>query len=1081
MALASKVAVVSNDPAQIEQSKGLQGLLETVTGSNQTVRVFIGNYDDIDEFRPDLVVDYGEEQLTLQAHARALEPNVQFRYSAPDLRIAQANAEPLREDPALTWMSIAKQLTEHFEWAEALAVYSIEKSTGLIQAFRDSIFTPVFINTDIQSSEVDLLVTRELRITGIRPIFILGGLRTTNLFLASLTKYEMDVGYAVILIGTNCQFDVTLYPNGVLCIVLEGAEAAESETVVDYWYTYYALANKPLETWSLVNVAAGHKHIVGHYAQGRLSINSAIEFPGGLSTLPIDTQVEIVVALISMEGNSFVNSQKAAPFALEDFHLSSKKFTMKLILLDICSLDPVDAGEACLAVIKANKVTLLLMNDITTMPLYIMNWQNTVNKHAAFISVIVSMDDLGDSSKYPNYVQIAQSPAYAFKHLALLVKSLKYTAMNLFVDPYFPDVKKQQTAALESAGVTVVTPDELIYYNSTDPDYCTKAAEQVKQSGLRPLMNYVFNHNWISCYFPALHKAGFSGDDLVHISLFGTFKMYDLLVKDEDKEAHKEMFRTTLSANFEGYKGDFGEKVKQKLAKQIPNIFWNDCFVYDTMAVAVTAVDFMLRRGLNFYDWQETIQAVRSVRLLGCSGAITFSKDHNYRRDIDAAYLQTQDVGGGELEDIKACTTSFVGETPFTIIGNFQWFDDTSDMPKQYRLNVKYCPFPEEYRRDSEKSQLLEARIVLSLFGISAGIALVTYFLVGRKQPMNPVESPVLLGTQDMIIVTSTLGEVAFIGLLTPKAGPLNFVLISLITQGLNFFDLGDGKIFDVLNATFAGISLTLLITGICALNRFRPFGFDVQVLAVFLVRTLFGLFVLVLFSVFDCSEAASATDDYDVQDSFMDVDCSETCWEGKHLSYSIASAVIFLVFVLVFIPASSLLSNTLEGLQFETNPAFLLIRIPFLTLFVALLKASPLMTSATHSVLYMLVLAVYAAACFKVKALAIPSLDFIHSASLLILLFVSLCQTLHFEVYDNYLAWVLISYLGIVVGVGLVYLRCSRLPTMILNPPKIDFAEMLKFAFRFNRKFDPAKIYEASHPRYRPVTVDTQTILSST
>jgi hypothetical protein len=240
------------------------------------------------------------------------------------------------------------------------------------------------------------------------------------------------------------------------------------------------------------------------------------------------------------------------------------------------------------------------------------------------------------------------------------------------------------------------------------------------------------------------------------------------------------------------------------------------------MGIAVTAVDFMLRRGLNFYDWQETIKAVRSVRLLGCSGAITFSEDHNYRRDIDFAYYQSQDVEGGRLVDVKTSTTSLVGDSPFTIQGNFQWVDNTSDMPKQYRLNVKDCLFPEEYRIDSEKSQLLEARIVLSLFGISALIALVTYLLVGRKHPMNPVESPVLLGTQDMIIVTSTLGEVAFIGMLTPNAGPLNFVLLSLISRSLSSLNMSDGKLFDVLNVTFAGISLAIVITGSCTLNRFK-------------------------------------------------------------------------------------------------------------------------------------------------------------------------------------------------------------------------------------------------------------------
>jgi hypothetical protein len=1075
MALASKVAVVSDDPAQIELSKGLRGLLETMTGSNQTVRVFKGNYEDIDKFRPDLVVDYSQEQLTLQAHARPLAPDVQFRYSAPDLRIAKANAGPLREDPRTTWVPIANQLTEHFRWAEALAVYSIEKSTGLIQALRDSIFTPVFISTDIQSSEMDSLVTRELRITGIRPIFILGGLKTTNLFLASLSKYEMNAGYAVILIGTNCQFDVTLYPTGVLCIVLEGAEAAESEAVVDYWYTYYALANKPIETWSLVNVVEGQKRIVGRIAQGRLSINSPIEFSGGLSTLPIDTQVEIVVGLMSMITPGTAYTQLAAKFALEDFHLSSKRFSIKLIRLDICSeFDPVEGGEACLAALKANKVTLVLMSDITTIPLYILDWQNTVNKHAAFINIAASVD-LGDSSKYPNYVQIAQSPPYYYRHLALLVKSLKYTEVNFFVDPHFLTVKQIQSQAFEMARVKVVTPDELIHYDSTDPDYCTKAAEQVKKSRLRPLINYVFPQNWISCYFPALHEAGFSGDDLVEFNPFGTFLMFDQLVQDADKEAYKDMFRTISQIVWDPYKGDFGEKVRQKLDEQIPRIGWNDCFVYDTMAVAVTAVDFMLRRGLNFYDWQETMKAVRSVRLLGCSGAITFSEDHNFRRDLDISYFQAQDVGGGKLKEVKACTTSLAGEKPFVIQGDFQWTDNTSDTPEQYRLNVKDCPFPEEYRRDSEKSQLLEARIVLSLFGVSAVIALVTYLVAGRKQPMKPLQTPVLLGTQDMIIVTSTLGEVAFIGLLTPKAGALDFVLLRLISRNLSSLDLSDGRFFEWLDVTFAGISLAIVITGVCALNRFRPFRVDVQVLAVLLVRMSFGLFVFVLFSVFDCSEAASATDDYDVQDSFMDVDCSETCWEGKHLSYSIASAVFFLVFVLVSIPASSSLSNTMEGLQFETNPAFLLIRIPFLTLFVALLKVSPLMSSATHSVIYLIVLAVYTVTCFKLKALAIPTLDFVHCASLLMLLFVSLCQTLYIEVYDNYLVWLTISYLGVAVAVGLLYLRYRRLPNMILKPPQVDKVEMFKFAFKFNRRFQPSKIYEAGHANFRPMSVTSE------
>jgi hypothetical protein len=32
-----------------------------------------------------------------------------------------------------------------------------------------------------------------------------------------------------------------------------------------------------------------------------------------------------------------------------------------------------------------------------------------------------------------------------------------------------------------------------------------------------------------------------------------------------------------------------------------------------------------------------------------------------------------------------------------------------------------------------------------------------------------------------------------------------------------------------------------------------------------------------------------------------------------------------------------------------------------------------------------------------------------------------------------------------------------------------------LNFAFMFNRRFDPAKIYEANHSRYRPVNMESE------
>jgi hypothetical protein len=344
----------------------------------------------------------------------------------------------------------------------------------------------------------------------------------------------------------------------------------------------------------------------------------------------------------------------------------------------------------------------------------------------------------------------------------------------------------------------------------------------------------------------------------------------------------------------------------------------------------------------------------------------------------------------------------------------------------------------------------------MALFGVTVLIALVSYFVVHRGLVMTPIASPILLGTQDTLVLGSTFLEVLLIGMLTPQAGQVNFFTISTLTNAYKF-TFEDGKLFQILNGMYGCIALSVAVTVACALRQFRTYKVDVQLLAVAVSRPLFIGIVFILFSTFDCSEAAAETSDLDLQNSFMDIDCYETCWEGRHLRYSIASAVFFFIFVLVSIPASAHLTNTLEGLQFETNPRFLLLRVPFLTLFIALLKSSPLMSLAAHSALYLILLTAYLLLCLWIKVLPFPRLDFLHSLSLLVLIVLSLCQALYQEVYPNYLAWLFIGYgVALLIG-GLGLLKLKKLPQLTLSPPFIDTVAWFNFAFRRNAPYDPS------------------------
>jgi hypothetical protein len=114
-------------------------------------------------------------------------------------------------------------------------------------------------------------------------------------------------------------------------------------------------------------------------------------------------------------------------------------------------------------------------------------------------------------------------------------------------------------------------------------------------------------------------------------------------------------------------------------------------------------------------------------------------------------------------------------------------------------------------------------------------------------------------------------------------------------------------------------------------------------------------------------------------------------------------------------------------------------------------------MSSATHSALYLILLTAYLLVCLWIKVLPIPTPDFLPSLSLVVLIVLSLCQTLYQEVYSNYLSCLLIGYgVALLIG-GLGGLKLKKLPQLTIKPPFIDAEALFKFAFRRNAQYTPS------------------------
>jgi hypothetical protein len=283
---------------------------------------------EVSSYQPDLVVDYTEEALKLNFHARAFMSISKFSYSEIALTPANQHAKRLRENPETAWPELVIALSSYYGWGEAVVI-------GLGYLFKfDSpglTTTTLFVSELVSQNVIDKLVTREVRQSGIRQVFILASQAVTEAVLRSLAKYDMNEGYAVVLIGTNCQFDRSLYPQELLCFAHTGTESASSPLEVEFWYVYTALTSGSLADWVPVNSFGSKYKVVGNFKQSHLTLTSSAVFPGSKLTQPNDEPFPIHINL-----NNWFTAflpQQTMTFAFEDFPLKARRFLLPKHLL----------------------------------------------------------------------------------------------------------------------------------------------------------------------------------------------------------------------------------------------------------------------------------------------------------------------------------------------------------------------------------------------------------------------------------------------------------------------------------------------------------------------------------------------------------------------------------------------------------------------------------------------------------------------------------------------------------------------------------------------------------------------------
>jgi hypothetical protein len=834
--------------------------LLNASGSVHEVRAFeqqfVGDLEDVEEFVPQVVLDYSEDLFNLAANARALASKTLFLYSNDDLRIPQPQAKPLRENKAHLWSTLASSLAKHFGWEEALLLIDWPNKLAVLNTFAEPFTEQLTVGEGLEQGVYDLLATREIRRSGVHAVFLMTSPAITEAMLRAFTKYAMDKGYAFVLLGSH-QFDVSLYPTGVLSIALAGSEGAKSPVEVDFWYLLYALTSRPLDQWTIVNTVQGKQHIVGVFNKGSLTISPPLYFPRGLTSPPQNEPFQLFVNLITWDEVSNINYQRASLPALEDIKLSTRRFEVLPLKISSCTgYNRADPYVSCYIASKTLQSLLLLSSTFNEVPFYQLAFMQSTGLRMPFVSVAAVSTYLTPRKQFPNFLRIMQDTNFISPHLGLLARKLNYDKYLVFFQPLLgTNTLNQLLDFFDKTGLEIINRDTLLQIDNEDPDYFTKAAQLVKDSKIRPILLLGQFVDYFG-FTKAFAEVGLEDEDMV---ILGQFVNYLDMITNRDSEqiaVLSKYIKSYLFSFFSSYVGERGQQVEDRMEKEFGRGITLDCYTYDGVDLTVRAFDFMIKRGLDFYNWEDVMFALRATRYVGCTGMVSFSEEDNNRSSIDIDLSQFRETDG-EVKQVKVLKTSVTGQSYYKY-SDFEWFGSTSTTPKQNRLNEKDCPFPEEYRQDSDQSIDLTIALNWAVVGLCVVINLANYFIFIKGVPFLENDEAVTLSTQDMIVLASTLIEPFVFDLVSPGTNVFALIMNQFFDSR---FDWSDGKYFNLLNWIYVIAGVALATTVISAFNKFKPLFIDLQLLAAFLVRSLFFVLAFILLSTLDCNESQSAGD----------------------------------------------------------------------------------------------------------------------------------------------------------------------------------------------------------------------------
>ena len=436
--------------------------------------------------------------------------------------------------------------------------------------------------------------------------------------------------------------------------------------------------------------------------------------------------------------------------------------------------------------------------------------------------------------------------------------------------------------------------------------------------------------DYLICLYYALSYAAYSGDDI------STWK-------------RRNVIKGAMMFHERYFMGKEGERVR-KLLIEADGLYYENlgCPEYDSVMLLLQALNFMLITGLHYEHGEALMHEIRNSRITGCLGAVQLAKGSNQRLSGDYSILNAKYDEGNDtlvLEEVAVYSPTRV--QMYNISSDIMFPDGSSYGFLDSWPMDSNCPYFVKNIKDFLGGKMLGLS-VCTCFTFFTLISAVLIWRLWWKVQYPMLTSKLSMSLEDGLVLLILPVEVCQLLALAPynPIEPYIRYLLSMIsftwdsfvkpTQGA-FWGVEIFAFILLFVYIFLSILKFIRIDGV--LEKRKMCLSTIYVMK-FLLSNLSNLLFLPTFSILLSNFFCSRSTGDNFTDSFFDLDCSEKCWTGNHLKYTIIAAILLLIYTPASLVTRPIWQELLSDLHVKIMPLSLIVKSAYQVFLVAIAKS---------------------------------------------------------------------------------------------------------------------------------------------